>query len=311
METPKKWLAVSLVTIICLAIALTACLFWIGSLSNRITLLEFEHEKLSDSVWNLTRKQDMLEADLDEMIREAGSLVEELDCTIIGSGIQPNTAAYQLTLIPKELAEDTAVKITVGNTTVPFSRNGDTFTGTVDIPLFEENEDYPVLTVTSAGITKRDELEEINLWYAYSDWLPYLFLSMSGTGSAEDPEETAVYLAYGFRSNDFYTNTPVSFTKITMTKIVNGEEGLCQDVTNQLRDTEGVTDFNTEFTVSNSDRVTVVIRAEDSQGYIHEVTSHCQYETESGCVVVTHDDAEQIYAPDGRVLYTAHFEDLT
>lgn len=312
METMKKWLIASLVIIICLAIALTACLFWVRALSNRLTELEWEHQELYSRVLNLPDKLNALEAELKEMIQQSNSLLEELEYTIVGSGTQPNTAAYQLTLVPKELAEDTTVEITVGNTTVPFTRSGDTFTGTVDIPLFEENEASPVLTITSAGITKRDELEEINLWYAYNDWLPYLFQSMNGTGGSEDPEKTDVFLAYAFRLNDSYTNTPVRFTKVTMTKTVNGEEGPCQDVTNQFIDYGDYAEFKLpDIAVSDTDSVTVVIRAEDSMGYIHEIASHCEYDSEHGCVVAGRDDTERIYGPDGTVLYASPFEDLT
>jgi hypothetical protein len=312
METAKKWHIASLVIIICLTVALIACLFWVHSLSGRLATLEFDHRLLSDNVGRLNRTQNMLESELDELIREATSLTEELEYTVVGAGTQPNTAAYQLTLIPKELAEDTTVKISVGNNTVRLSRNGDTFSGTVDIPLFEENEEYPVLTVTSAGITKKDVLEEISLWYAYNDWLPYLFQSMNGIGSNEDPEKTDVFLAYAFRLNNFYTNTPVRFTKITMTKTVNGEEGPCQYVTNQFIDYGDYAEFNLpDITVSNTDNVTVVIRAEDSMGYIHELTTHSRYDEESGCVAVGRDETERIYGPDGTLLYRSAFEDLT
>lgn len=312
METMKKWHIARNILIICLTVALIACLFWVRSLARRLSYLEFEYEQLSYNVGRLTNQVNDLDAELAETIREVNSLTEELEYTIVGSGTQPNTAAYRLTLTPKELAEDTAVEVTVGDKAVLFTRNGDTFTGTVDIPLFEENEEHPVLIVTSAGITKKDVLEEITLWYAYNDWLPYLFQSMNGTGSNEDPEKTDVFLAYAFRLNNAYTNTPVRFTKITMTKTVNGEEGPCQDVTNQFNDYGDYSEFNLpDIAVSDTDSVTVVIRAEDSLGYIHEITSRCGYNSEHCCVVAGYDDTERIYGPDGTVLYESPFEDVT
>lgn len=303
METTKKWQIASVVVTICLTVALIACLFWVRSLSDRLAVLEFGYGGLSDNVGHLINKQNRLEADLMEVIREVNSLTEELDYTIIGAGTQPNTAAYELTLIPKELAEDTTVKISVGNNTVRLSRNGDTFSGTVDIPLFEENEAHPVLTVTSAGITKKDVLEEISLWYVYRDWLPYLSQSMNGIGGNEDPEKSELLLAYAFRLNDLYTNTPVYFSKITMTTIVNGEEGPCQDVTYQFIDYGDYAEFNLpDIIMNNTDSVTVVIRAEDSMGYIHELTSNSQYDEQYGCVIVGRVETARIYGPDGTVL---------
>ena len=298
METTKKWL----IAFICLAIALVACVFWISSLSERLEWLEHENQELSGRVQNLNHRIDGMKLELDEMIREVNSLTEELDYTIIGAGTKPNTAAYQLTLIPKELAKNTKVEITVGDTTVPFTRDGDTFTGVVDIPLFEENEEHPVLTVTSAGITKRDVLEEISLWYAYYDYLPDLFQSMSGNGGSEDPEKRDAFLAYALRTNETYTDAPVTFTKVTMTQTVNGEEGPCQDVTNRFIDYGDYAEFNLpDITLSKGDRVVVVIRAEDSLGYIHEMTSRIEYHAESG-VGVEHADFERIYGPDGTLL---------
>ncbi len=312
METKKKWLTASLVILICFGIALIACLFWVRSLSEKLAYQEREHQRLSDRVSRLDGQVNALQADLNDMLHEMDSLVEELDYTIVGTGTKPNTAAYQLTLTPKELAEDTTVEVALGDSTVSFTRNGDTFTGNIDVPLFEENEGHPTLTVTSAGITKRDELEEISLWYAYSDWLPHLFQSKNGTGSCEDLEKTDVFLAYAFRMNDFHTNTPVGFTKITMTKTINGEEGPCQDVTDQFIHHVDYAEFNLpDITMSNTDRVTVVIRAEDSLGYIHELETHFQCEQNAdGNYVDFGNESERIYAPDGTILYAFPQEDL-
>ena len=303
MEALKKWQIAGVVIIICLAIALTACLFWVRSLSDKLAYQEYEHQHLSDCISRLDSQVSELQADLNDMIHEVNSLVEELDYSIVGTGTKPNTAAYQLTLTPKELAEYTSVEVAVGDTIVPFTRNGNTFTGNIDVPLFEENENYPILTITSAGITKKDVLEEISLWYVYRDWLPYLFESMNGIGSAEDPEKTDVLLAYAFRLNKFYTNTPVYFTKITMTQIFNGEEGPCQDVTNRFIDYGDYAEFNLpDITVSNTDSVTVVIRAEDSMGYIHELITRSQYDEETGCVAAGRIETARIYGSDGMVL---------
>lgn len=298
METTKK----RLVAFICLAIALVACLFWVRSLSERLEWLEHQNQVLSDRVQNLNHKVDGVKSELAEMIREANSLTEELGYNIVGAGTHPNTAAYEVTLTPKELAANTKVEITVGDTTVAFTRNGDIFMGTVEIPLFEENVGYPILSVTSAGITKKQELKEIGLWYAYMDYLPQLFQSMSGNGSSEDPEKRDAFLAYALRSNETYTDAPVTFTKVTMTQTVNGEEGPCQDVTNRFIDYGDYAEFNLpDITLSKGDRVVVVIRAEDSLGYIHEMTSRIEYHTESD-VGVEHADFERIYGPDGTLL---------
>ena len=298
METTKKWL----VAFICLAIALVACLFWVRSLSERLEWLEHQNQVLSNRVQNLNHKVDGVKSELAEMIREANSLTEELGYNIVGAGTHPNTAAYEVTLTPKELAANTKVEITVGDTTVAFTRNGDIFMGTVEIPLFEENVGYPILSVTSAGITKKQELKEIGLWYAYMDYLPQLFQSMSGSGSSEDPEKRDAFLAYALRSNETYTDAPVTFTKVTMTQTVNGEEGPCQDVTNRFIDYGDYAEFNLpDITLSKGDRVVVVIRAEDSLGYIHEMTSRIEYHTESD-VGVEHADFERIYGPDGTLL---------
>jgi hypothetical protein len=81
METAKKWHIASLVIIICLTVALIACLFWVRSLSDRLAVLEFGYGGLSDNVGHLINKQNRLEADLMEVIREVNSLTEELDYT--------------------------------------------------------------------------------------------------------------------------------------------------------------------------------------------------------------------------------------
>lgn len=310
MENMKKWMIAGVAVTLCLAIALTACLLQVHFLSVRLTDLEQQHQRLFEDAVELYGELRGLRVELEEMDREANSLLDEMDYIITGAGTQPHTVAYRMTLVLKEVAQDTAVELTVGDAAVPFIREGNAFTGIVEIPLFEENDDYPVLTVTSAGITKRDELEEINLWCVYTDWLPELFESMNGIEDS-DTSDSIISLAYGFRSRPWYTDDPVTFTRITMTRTLNGEEVLSEDVTDRQCDAadEGFTEVFTEFPVNKEDRVSVVIRAEDSLGYIHELETRCRYDEEYGSVVAE-SGLEQIYAPDGTPLYTVPFEEI-
>ena len=73
-------------------------------------------------------------------------------------------------------------------------------------------------------------------------------------------------------------------------------------MTNRFIDYGDYAEFNLpDITLSKGDRVVVVIRAEDSLGYIHEMTSRIEYHTESD-VGVEHADFERIYGPDGTLL---------
>lgn len=307
METMKKWLIASLVIIICLSIALTACLFWVRSLSNRMTELEIQQRELFDDVAELYGELYGLQAELEEMGREADSLLEELEYAVIGAGTQPHTAAYQLTLIPKEVAADTTVELTVGDTTVPFTREGNAFTGTVDIPLFRENENYPVMTVTSAGITRTDELEEVELWLPYQNLLPTLSQTVSGFSSTTEAF-TQVDLTYCFTYNTEHSETPVTFVKLTEVKTVDGKEISNRDVTDRLPDgsESDFYEYNTGCILEQEQTVVLTIRAEDSLGYIHELKTYVEpsavTDVDSDGSPVISTSAESIYTPDGQLL---------
>jgi hypothetical protein len=302
MEKTKKWNIAVIVTIICLVIALIACVVWCHQLSNDISLLKTEYQRLKHQVYNVSTKLDNLNREFDETVQQMTSLTEKLDYTLLGTGTQPNTAAYEISLTPKELGEDTAVQITVGETTVPFTRNGDVFTATVDIPMFEENIEYPTLTITNAGVSKTDTLEELDLYHAYRYVLPELFSSGHGSGGSEEADKTEVFCSFGLRQDFLHIGAPVNFTKATVTRIVNGEEITNRDVTNELHDAGGFSEYNASISMADSDQAAVIFRAEDALGYIHEIKNTWIYSERTSCIIL-HKTEERIYSADGTVLY--------
>ena len=308
METMKKWLIASFVLTLCLMVLSSVCLFRMHTLSEQLFYMEEQNRELGEKCRDLSGYVTCMQSELDEMERKAKSKLEDMTYTVTGAGTQPGTVEYRFTLTPKELTEDMILELTVGDLTVPLTEEGGRFTGTVDVPLFEDDLPDPTVNITSNGTTRTEELEEVDLYYAYRYWLPELFISMSGTESSAD-SDTKVTLAYGFRPRAQYAKTPVTFTRMILIQKVNGEQVSSQDVTNRLRDdgAQNFTEIYADFQMDHEDYMQIFLRAWDSEGYVHEIETRCQYDRELECVDVSSGE-EQIYASDGAALYSSPFD---
>ena len=300
METNKKLLSACLVLIFCLTVLSAVSLVKLCSLSEVVSDLDYKCEQLERDADILHSDLSSLHAELEENFREANSLFESVEYTLVGVGSEAGAAACEFTLIPKLISEETELVLTIGNTTHSLVREGNVFTGTVEFPMFTE--EIPCVAVTDETGTRQQVLEEVDLYWACRDWLP----SMQYTGSetiSTTKDWTLVGLNYEFVYKS--EHTPVTFVKITEVQRANGEETVHRVVTDQILkdDTSDYAEYFSNCVVMKDSVVEVVLRAEDSLGYIHEMTTYCE-SSEDGWFGAEFSSAfENIYAPDGRLLF--------
>ena len=299
METNKKLLSACLVLIFCLTVLSAVSLVKLCFLSEVVSDLDYKCEQLERDVDILHSDLSSLHAELEENFREANSLFESVEYTLVGVGSDAGTAACEFTLIPKLISEETELVLTIGNTTHSLVREENVFTGTVEFPMFTE--EIPCVAVTDETGTRQQVLEEVDLYWACRDWLPEMFESSFGTSST-DEDWTQVDLTYGFTYKT--EHAPVTFVKITEIHTVDGQEIVNRDVTDRLRNSgdPGYSEYNTGCIVEDK-TVEVTIRAEDSLGYIHEMTSSCTPSEDGQFGSEFNSAFESIYAPDGRLLF--------
>jgi hypothetical protein len=304
MENAKRWIAACLVVAVCLAGLSAYYLFKIHSLWEAVEWLECQNDELERDVSNLSSHLSALRSQMEEKIRDAASLFEEVEYKLVGTGTESGTAKCAFRIVPKLISEDMQLEIAIGNKTHSLTKDGNGFTGTVEIKMFDEDGAIPSVAVKTASGTQVQKLEDVDLYWACRNWLPELFQSMSGTSSTEKgfPQ---VDLAYGFWYETEVSETPVTFVKITEIKTVDGKEVSNRDVTDQLRD-GGEPDFYeyyTGFIMEKQQSVVLTIRAEDSLGYIHVLETYIDLYANSDGSPEISESFESIYTPDGELLY--------
>ena len=298
METNKKMLSACLVLLCCLVAVSAVSLVKLCVLSDAVSILDDRCLELQHTVNELSSDLAALEYELEEQHREANSLFEVVEYTLVGAGSEEGTAACEFTLVPKLISEETHLMLTIGTTTYSLGRTGNAFTGTVEFPMFTE--EVPYVTLTDAAGTQQQALEEVDLYWTCRDWLPSIMDSGYGATSTNE-DWTQVDLTYAFVYNT--EHAPVTFVKITEIHTEGGQQTRNRDITDELKNSGDPSYYEYDTGCIVKDKtVWITIRAEDSLGYIHELTSYIEPEMEGG-MSETYWGGESIYAPDGTLVY--------
>ena len=60
------------------------------------------------------------------------------------------TVELSLTVVPKLISDDMQISVTVDGVTAPLERNGNEFKGTIDVGLFVDYNQWPLLSINTA-----------------------------------------------------------------------------------------------------------------------------------------------------------------
>ncbi len=213
-----------------------------------------------------------------------------------------------LTVVPKSISNDTQVSVTVDGKTVQLQRKGNEYEGKVDVGLFVDYDNWPLLSVTSANETKTEYLEDVDVSNLFTQYLPTLYADMFGDEQYSDGT-LSVDLGFSVESKPSSAKNPVTFNSFTLVKEVNGKEISRQDITNEVRKSGENYDtrYTQKFKVARGDELRVYVIAEDSLGYIHKTLAHYWYETEDGAQAEATLVGEMIYDKNGNLLYGEAF----
>jgi hypothetical protein len=300
METNKKLLSACLVLIFCLTVLSAVGIVKLCFLSGAVSDLNYKCEQLERDVDILCSDLSSLHTELAKNFREANSLFESVEYTLVGVDSEAGTAACEFTIIPKLISQQTNLTLTIGNTTHSLLREGNVFTGTVEFPVFTE--EIPCVAVTDEVGTQQQQLEEVDLYWACREWLPSMqYIGSETISTTKDWTQVGLNYEFVYKSE----HTPVTFVKVTEIHRTNGEETVHRVVTDLILkdDTSDYAEYFSNCVVMKDSVVEVVLRAEDSLGYIHEMTTCCE-SSEDGWFEGGFGSAlESIYTPDGRLLF--------
>lgn len=305
MDENKKQINSHRIIILLLAVLLVLGAIKIGTLADDVKKLKSQNSNLDSEIQMLRMEINSIYNNVDKQLKEQASLISGVDFSIGDPSEDMKTVELSLTVVPKTISDDMQVSVTVDGVTAPLEQNGSEFTGTINVGLFVDYNQWPLLSIKSAGETKTEYLEDIDISYMFSRHLPSLYADMSGGNGKFSDGTLSVDLGFSIESKPAYGNAPITFTSFTLIEEVNGKEISRQDITDEVR--KSGESYNTRyvknFKVTYGDELKVYVIAEDSLGYIHKTLAHYWLESENGAQAETVFGGETIFDKDGNMLY--------
>lgn len=234
MDENKKKTNANRIIVIVLAVFLVLGAIKIGSLTDDVKKLRSQNSNLDSEIQMLRNEINSIYNNVDRQLKEEASLISGVDFSIGDPSEDMKTVELSLTVVPKAISDDMQVSVTVDGVTAPLERNGSEFTGTIDVGLFVDYNQWPLLSIKSAGETKTEYLEDIDISYMFSRHLPSLYADMSGGNGKFSDGTLSVDLGFSIESKPAYGNAPITFTSFTLIEEVNGKEISRQDITDEV-----------------------------------------------------------------------------
>ena len=152
------------IIILAMVVMLGFCFVKINSLSDEIDDLKrdyiSEDDMLRDQINSIYRN-------VDEQLKKQASLITESTFTLGELDTQTQTVPVTIQIVPKEIHETMQITVELDGKQAEFEKNGSFYEATIPVGLFLTEEPYPMVSITTAGITKTEKLEEIwlgELW---------------------------------------------------------------------------------------------------------------------------------------------------
>lgn len=305
MEENKKQFNWKTFIIVLMAVLLAFALYKIATLSDEIDHLKSRNSNLTGDIQILREEINSIYDNVDKQLKKQASLISGVDFSIGNPSEDMKTVELSLKVVPKLISDDMQISVTVDGFTAPLERNGNEFKGTIDVGLFVDYNQWPLLSIKTADGTRTEYLEDVDVSYMFSRHLPSLYADMSGGSGKFSDGTLSVDLGFTVETKPASQNAPITFTSFTLIEEVNGKEISRQDITEEVR--KSGESYNTRyvknFKVTYGDKLKVYVIAEDSPGYIHKTLAHYWLEREDGSQAETVFGGEMIYDKDGNLLY--------
>ena len=152
-ETGKKtnWKAIAAVVLV---VILVISFFKIAELSDAVENLQRENTSLSNGIQALRDDIQSIYDNVDAKLKEQASLVSGVDFVIGDISDDMKSVELALTVVPKLVSDDMEVTVSVDGNTVPLTRNGSEFTGSVAVGLFVDYNQWPLLSIQFCEISQ-------------------------------------------------------------------------------------------------------------------------------------------------------------
>lgn len=291
------------IVIICLAVALVISFFMISNLNNELSNTK---NNLNNQISNLREEIDSIYGNVDRKLKKQASLLSESDYTLGEFNSETKKMPVTFTVIPKIVSDNMKLFIAVGDEKIELAKDGEEYSGTAELGLFIEYDEWPLLTIETGGETKTEFLDNIYVSCLYNNVLPQLAADMTETSNYG---KGYVRVEAGFAVEDIKASegSSVKFNSFTLVQEKNGKEIERKDITSEVLKADGSyhSRFTQTFEAAEGDEIKLYVTAEDSLGFIHKVLMSYWYNEADHAdeipAVMTR--GESIYDSDGNLLY--------
>ena len=293
------------IIILAMVVMLGFCFVKINSLSDEMDDLKRDYvsevDMLQDQINSVYRN-------VDEELKKQASLLTESTFSLGELDIKTQKVPVTIQIVPKEISEDMQIKVELDGEQADFVKNGNFYEATIPVGLFLIEEPYPMVSITTAGVTKTEKLEEMWLGELWGKWFPSLWAEDT-TGGSSFKDGKLVFDTQTLIEWDYSNNAPeIIFENFAIVTEINGKEVKRVDVTDKVKNADGFAggivtlEFTDTYEAVVGDAVSVYVVAEDSFGYIHKTLAHF-WKKSGGATAETVYGGESIYDKQGNMIY--------
>lgn len=293
------------IIILAMVVMLGFCYVKINSLSDEID--DLKRDYVSED--NMLRDQiNSIYRNVDEQLKKQASLLTVSTFSLGELDTKTQKVPVTIQIVPKVISEDMQIKVELDGEQADFVKNGNFYEATIPVALFLTEDPYPMVSITTTGITKTEKLEEIWLGELWGKWFPSLWAEdTTGRSSFKDGKlvfDTQTLIEWDYSDNV----SKIIFENFAIVTEINGKEVKRVDVTEKVKNADGFAEgvvaleFTDTYEAVEGDAVSVYVVAEDSFGYIHKTLAHF-WKKSGGATAETVYGGESIYDKQGNMIY--------
>ena len=293
------------IIILAMVVMLGFCYVKINSLSDEID--DLKRDYVSED--NMLRDQiNSIYRNVDEQLKKQASLLTVSTFSLGELDTKTQKVPVTIQIVPKVISEDMQIKVELDGEQADFVKNGNFYEATIPVALFLTEDPYPMVSITTTGITKTEKLEEIWLGELWGKWFPSLWAEdTTGRSSFKDGKlvfDTQTLIEWDYSDKV----SKIIFENFAIVTEINGKEVKRVDVTEKVKNADGFAEgvvaleFTDTYEAVEGDAVSVYVVAEDSFGYIHKTLAHF-WKKSGGATAETVYGGESIYDKQGNMIY--------
>ncbi len=244
-------------------------------ISKKIDNMQTRLNAVYSDIDALDSKVSSFENHIDDALAKQNSTVTDISYRNVTFDTQTDTVGVEITVIPKTVSDEMQLSVLFDGKAAVFEKNGNEYRAVLQAGLFATHDSFPVLSVTSEGLTKTETLTSLDLSMLYQQYLPSLYCHLSGNETDINGE---LNIVFGFSVSDA-PESDIIFERFFATEERNGIKGEQYEITQTVREMQSEKerkysecDFTMRLPVAKNERLDLHISATDSIGYVHTLT---------------------------------------